>query len=161
MKIQSKLAVMVAALALGVAPALAIAAHPGGKPTSPGNSAGHSHSSMPGPNASMPAKAKAYGKFCQKESKKHVAGQRGTPFSQCVTAMAKLATGKSKSPGQACKGLSKKHVAGMKGTPFSQCVVAAAHLLGSEHGGTTTTSTSTTTPTTTTTSTTSTSSTST
>jgi hypothetical protein len=143
MKIQSKLGMLAAAFALGATPAIAIAAHPGGKPTSPGNSAGHSHgSSAPGPNASGPAKAKAYGKFCQSESKKHVAGQQGTPFSQCVTALAKLATGKAKSPGQACKGLSKKHVSGMKGTPFSQCVVAAAHLLGSHNGGSSTTTSS-------------------
>jgi hypothetical protein len=144
MKIQSKLGAVVGALALGFVPALAIAAHPGGKPSSPGNSAGHSHSSTPGPSASMPAKAKAYGKLCQNESKKHIAGQHGTPFSQCVTAMAKLATGKADSPGQACKGLSKTHVAGMKGTPFSQCVVAAAHLLASQKSGSTTTTTSTT-----------------
>lgn len=144
MKINSRLTATVAAVVLGVAPALALAAHPGGKPTSPGNSAGHSHSSTPGPNASMPSKAKAYGKLCQGESKKHVAGQQGTPFSQCVTAMAKLATGKATSPGQACKGLSKKHVAGTKGTPFSQCVVAAAHLRGAENGGTTSTTTTTT-----------------
>ena len=36
----------------------------------------------------MPTKAKAYGKFCQGESKKHVAGQKGTPFSQCKVAAA-------------------------------------------------------------------------
>ena len=143
MKIQSKLGAVVGVLALGLVPALAIAAHPGGKPSSPGNSAGHSHSSTPGPSASMPAKAKAYGKLCQNESKKHIAGQAGTPFSQCVTAMAKLATHKANSPGQACKGLGKTHVAGMKGTPFSQCVVAAAHLLASEKSGSTTTTTST------------------
>src|SRR3981081_4625107 len=141
MQRQSKLGLVVATFALGFAPALAIASHPGGKPTSPGNSGGHSHSSTPEPNASMPAKAKAYRKFCQNESKKHIAGQTGTPFSQCVTAMAKLATGNAKSPGQACKGLSKKHVAGMKGTPFSQCVVAAAHLLGDKGGSGTGTST--------------------
>ncbi len=33
---------------------------------------------------------KAYGRVCQGESKKHVAGQKGTPFSQCVSAAAKL-----------------------------------------------------------------------
>lgn len=134
MKIQCKLGVVVVMFALGFAPALAIAAHSSGKPSSPGNSAGHAHSSAPGPNASMPANGKGFGKFCQAESKNHVAGEKGSPFSQCVTAMAKLATGRSKSPGQACMGLSKKHVAGMHGTPFSQCVVAAAHLLGGHHG---------------------------
>src|SRR5437016_6160628 len=84
---------------------------------------------QPGPNASLPAKAKAYGRYCQNQSKKHVAGQKGTPFSQCVTAMAKLATGKTDSPKVACSAMSKKHVAGEKGTPFSRCVAAGAKLL--------------------------------
>jgi hypothetical protein len=82
----------------------------------------------PGPNASPAAKAKAYGKHCQGQSKKHVAGQKGTPFSQCVTAMAKLASGQTNSPKVACKALSKKHVAGQKGTPYSMCIRAAAQL---------------------------------
>jgi len=81
----------------------------------------------PGPSASADTKAKAYGKNCQGQSKKHVAGQKGTPFSQCVTAMAKVATSQT-SPTTACKTLSKKHVAGQKGTPYSRCVVAAAKL---------------------------------
>jgi hypothetical protein len=34
---------------------------------------------QPGPGASLPAKAKAYGRYCQTQSKKHVAGQKGTP----------------------------------------------------------------------------------
>ena len=85
-----------------------------------------------GPTASLPAKAKAYGKRCQGVSKKPVSGQKGTPFSQCVTAMAKLATGQTKSPRTACKGLSKKRVAGEKGTPFSKCVSAGAKLLASQ-----------------------------
>ena len=44
--------------------------------------------------APTPAKshgqAKAYGKYCQGESKKHVAGETGTAFSRCVKAAAKL-----------------------------------------------------------------------
>ena len=131
MKIRYRLGLVAAAFTLGVAPALAMAAGAGGMPAMPG----HSHATTPGPNASMPAKAKAYGKDCQTESKKHVAGQKGTPFSQCVTAMAKLATNKSMSPTQACKSLSKKHVSGMKGTPYSQCIVAAAHLRGAKKSG--------------------------
>ena len=86
----------------------------------------------PPPNASLPAKAKAYGRYCQNQSKKHVAGQKGTPFSQCVTAMAKLATGKTDSPKAACSALSKKHVAGEKGTPYSRCVAAGAKLLADQ-----------------------------
>lgn len=87
------------------------------------------------PSASLPAKAKAYGKRCQNESKKHVAGQKGTPFSQCVTAMAKLASRQTTSPRTACKDLSKKHVAGTPGTPFSKCVSDGAKQLASQHEG--------------------------
>jgi hypothetical protein len=87
---------------------------------------------MPGPNASAPTKAKAYGRFCQSESKKHISRQQGTPFSQCVTALAKLGSGASKSPASACSTLSKKHIAGQQGTPFSQCVTAGAKLLASK-----------------------------
>jgi hypothetical protein len=89
---------------------------------------------QPGPSASPPAKAKAYGRHCQNQSKKHVAGQKGTPFSQCVTAMAKLATGTTASPKAACASMSKKHVAGEKGTPFSRCVSAGAKLLKNKKG---------------------------
>jgi hypothetical protein len=71
----------------------------------------------------------AFGFFCQGESKKHVAGTPGTPFSKCVTAMAKLASGSITSPKVACKTESKKHVAGKSGTPFSICVAGGAKLL--------------------------------
>jgi hypothetical protein len=87
-----------------------------------------SDTSTPGPTASGAEKAKAYGKHCQNQSKKHVKGQKGTPFSQCVTAMAKVAHGDVTDPKVACKTLSKKHVKGQKGTPYSRCVVAAAKL---------------------------------
>ncbi|HVD86766.1 MAG TPA: hypothetical protein VNB59_05100, partial [Solirubrobacterales bacterium] len=84
----------------------------------------------PGPGATLPEKAKAYGWYCREESRKHVEGEEGTPFSKCVTAMAKLAHDENDqlSPRQACKEESRKHVAGEKGTPFSRCVVAAAQL---------------------------------
>ena len=118
MRIQLKFGTALATLALGFAPALAMAAHP--------NNGKH------GSQSNSQANANAFGKLCSKESKKHIAGQKGTPFSQCIKAMNKAASGKANSPGQACKGMSKKHVAGMKGTPFSQCVVAAAHLLGNK-----------------------------
>jgi hypothetical protein len=84
---------------------------------------------LPGPAAGLPAQAKAYGRYCKDQSKKHVEGQKGTPFSQCVTAMAKLAKGKADSPREACKELSRKHAAGEKGTPFSRCVKGAKQLL--------------------------------
>jgi hypothetical protein len=79
--------------------------------------------------------AKAYGYYCRNESKKHVAGEKGTPFSRCVTAMAKVGSGKTDSPKAACTGLSKKHTAGGKGTPFSRCVSAASKLLADEQSG--------------------------
>src|SRR5882724_134755 len=95
-------AAAIALAALSVAPALALANgqadlhRPAGVPfngsTNHGrtsNPSGSHTQSTPGPQAVLPAKAKAYGVYCAKESKKHVAGQQGTPFSQCVTAMAK------------------------------------------------------------------------
>jgi hypothetical protein len=129
----SKLAILIGALALCAAPAMA--GQPNGVPpenqgtTHPENQ-GKSHfpATTPGPSAGLPAKAKAYGFYCQGESKKHVDGQKGTPFSQCVTAMAKLANGNTDNPSKACAGESKKRVEGQKGTPFSKCVSAAAKL---------------------------------
>jgi hypothetical protein len=91
--------------------------------------------SPPGPAASVKSKAKAYGKHCQDQSKKHVKGKRGTPFSQCVTAMAKARTGKVESPRVACKDMSRKRAEGEKRTPFSKCVVAAAKLLREQSAG--------------------------
>jgi hypothetical protein len=81
----------------------------------------------------MPAKAKAYGKFCQGQSKQHTAGTPGTPFSMCVTDMAKAANGSSKTARAACKDMSKKHTKGTPGTPFSACVAGAAKLLRQQH----------------------------
>jgi len=104
----------IAALALAV-PAIAIA----GKPT-PGSPAGNQYNKPAG---------HAYGWYCQAESKTHVAGTPGTPFSKCVTAMAKLKSGATSSPKAACAGESKKHVAGTPGTPYSLCVSGGAKLL--------------------------------
>jgi hypothetical protein len=81
-----------------------------------------------GPNASAKAKSRAYGAHCKKESKKRAAGEKGTPFSRCVTAMARLGSGKTSNPRTACKDVSRKRTAGEKGTPFSRCVSAAAKL---------------------------------
>ena len=134
MRFLSKLAVLIGALALCAAPAFA-AGQPSGTPPDnqgtshvPGNGKSHFPETTPGPSAGLPAKAKAYGFYCQNESKKHVDGQKGTPFSVCVTGMAKLANGNTDNPAKACAGESKKHVDGTKGTPFSRCVSAAAKL---------------------------------
>ena len=136
MRITSFLATTTCGLALLIGPGLAAGDPPAGSPGGD-HSAGGQPSRRdglrrrarrpPGPSASSETKAKAYGKNCQGQSKKHVAGQKGTPFSRCVTAMAKVATGKA-NPTTACKTLSSKHVAGQKGTPYSRCVVAAAQL---------------------------------
>ena len=47
----------------------------------------------PGPKASLPEKAKAYGVYCRGFSKKHVEGAKGTPFSRCVVAAAQAKRG--------------------------------------------------------------------
>jgi hypothetical protein len=127
MKFQGKLAIIPAVLALSAAPAVALADAPS-HPTGPPATVTTGKPTTPGPKASLPAKAKAYGTYCKGESRKHVAGMKGTPFSQCVTAMAKLAKGTTSSARTACKAESKKHVSGEKGTPFSRCVSAAAKL---------------------------------
>ncbi len=81
------------------------------------------------PGKGKKGKGHAYGFYCQGQSKKHVAGTKGTPFSACVHAMKALDKGETKSPKKACKELSKKHVAGTKGTPFSNCVTGGKQLL--------------------------------
>jgi len=127
MKLLIRIAVVTGALALAAAPAMA-----GQSPTGQEHGNGPKYApeapQTPGPKAPLPEKAKAYGVYCQGQSKQHVDGQKGTPFSQCVTAMAKAAHNERISARRACKGLSKKHVKGVKGTPFSRCVTAAAKL---------------------------------
>jgi hypothetical protein len=117
MNLQTKAAVLVSGLVLVVAPAVAL----GAKAPAPGSAAT--------PAASQYPKGHAYGFFCKAESKTHVAGTPGTPFSKCVTAMAKLANGSTKSAKAACAPLSKKHLRGTPGTPYSVCVSAGAQLL--------------------------------
>jgi hypothetical protein len=116
-----RLVLITGLVALCATPALAV------PPENQGTA--HKPDNTPGPKASLPAKAKAYGRYCQDQSKKHVKGEKGTPFSRCVTAMAKLANGSVKSPRTACESESKKHVEGEKGTPFSRCVSGGAKLL--------------------------------
>jgi hypothetical protein len=124
MNFKTRLAVLVGALALVLTPTAALAQgveyaaeHPE-----------HPAHPVPGPKSPLPEKAKAYGVNCRSFSKKHVKGEKGTPFSRCVTAMAKAATSAATTAREACQGFSKKHVAGQKGTPFSRCVVAAAQV---------------------------------
>jgi hypothetical protein len=127
MKTAVKVLAVVAALALSAVPAVASA----DKPNEHGNGPQYEtppEKPTPGPSAGLPAKAKAYGRYCKGESKKHVKGQKGTPFSQCVTAMARLANDPATTPAEACAALSKKHIKGEQGTPYSQCVKAGARL---------------------------------
>jgi hypothetical protein len=132
-----RLAVVTGALALASGSALASAppSHPhGAHGATPQSNQGMAHRpSTPDRHAGLPAKAKAYGRYCQGEPKKHVKGMKGTPFSQCVRAMAKLAKGVTKSPRTACTAESKRHVKGQRGTPFSLCVSGGAKLLKHQH----------------------------
>lgn len=139
MKVGTKAALLASGLVLAVSPAVALASGSPSNPGAPDNqgtqtaAASKSESGQPGPGASLPAKARAYGRYCQDQSKTHIARQKGTPFSQCVTAMAKLANGSTTSPKAACATMSKQHVAGQKGTPFSNCVSGGAKLLKDQH----------------------------
>ena len=58
--------------------------------TPPSNDGTEHKPATPGPKAGLPAKAKAYGRYCKDQSKKHVEGEKGTPFSRCVSDGAKL-----------------------------------------------------------------------
>jgi hypothetical protein len=128
------IAPIVGALALTAAPALAGSDHGNGTPPSNQGTAhkqaAQTHTTKtntPGPNASLPTKAKAYGRYCQGTSKEHVAGTPGTPFSRCVTALAKVAHSQATAE-QACKSLSRKKANGAKRSDFSTCVNGAAKL---------------------------------
>ena len=81
-----------------------------------------------------PAKAKAYGKYCQDQSKKKSEGQTKSDFATCVIAMAKAAHDDSTTARQACKAMDKKHTKGEKGTPFSRCRVGVAQMRKDESG---------------------------
>jgi hypothetical protein len=96
MKLRTMLAVLVGALALAVTPATALAAQPE-DPGSQGKGPHYTpevptpeHLQTPGPQASLPEKAKAYGVYCRGKSRKHVKGEKGTAFSRCVVAAAKF-----------------------------------------------------------------------
>lgn len=80
------------------------------------------------PDQQARPRGRALGVYCQDQSKRHVPGTRGTPFSQCVTAMARLREDADETPRAACEDLSRKHVRGERGTPFSRCVVAGNEL---------------------------------
>jgi hypothetical protein len=119
MNFKSKVAALLAVSAMLMVPAAALAGGPAYAPEKPHPP--HPTKPLPGPKASMPEKAAAYGVKCRKEKRTHVKGMKGTPFSQCVNAMARAANGKPAKV--ACKKMLKKHVVkGEKGTPFSRCI---------------------------------------
>ncbi len=129
MRTRLKIALLLTGLiALAAVPALALAQSGEATASREGPSYETAPPPLPGPAASQAEKARAYGRYCKGQSKKHVKGQIGTPFSQCVTAMAKAATNKKLPAQKACTGLSKEHVKGQKGTSFSRCVVGVNEL---------------------------------
>jgi hypothetical protein len=125
MELQTRIAILGGALALAAIPASAPAAGPVYTPAPP----------PPGPKSGLPEQAKAYGRYCKGESKKHVKGEKGTEFSRCVKALKKAANNPHMSPGRVCKGKSKEHVKGEQGTEFSRCVKAVAQLRKDEKEG--------------------------
>ena len=72
------------------------------------------------------------GQYCKGMSKKKIAGQKKTPFAQCVTAMAQINKKSSTAPSQACVSLKKgaKGKAAKKAAQkaFKQCVAAGKKL---------------------------------
>jgi hypothetical protein len=123
MKLHLKLVVGLAVLALGLVPAIGMADGPNYQPEGPNY---QPETTPQGPKT--PPKGKAYGYYCRGESKKHVKGEKGTAFSQCIKAMAQADKNEKVTAKKACKELSKKHVKGQKGTPFSICVKGVAQM---------------------------------
>jgi hypothetical protein len=134
MRLQLRIALMTGIFVLGVSSVALATGRPEGVP--PGEGAAHAHQGSgptytpgePGPKEGLPAQAKAYGRYCQGESKEHVKGEKGTAFSRCVTNMAQAANHANMAPGRVCKGESKEHVKGEKGTAFSRCVKGVVAL---------------------------------
>ena len=124
MKLRFKLVAGLAVLALGLVPAMAGAVsyqpeyHPE-HPTTP-----------QGPKTEP--KGHAYGYHCRGFSKKHVKGQKGTPYSQCVHALKVADHSDTTTAKKACKALktaANKHKAhGDKGTAFSRCIKAVNQM---------------------------------
>ena len=78
MKLQIKIGVLAGVLALMALPGIAMA--------DPTDTPAPEYKPAPPP----PPHAKAYGRYCQGKSKKHVKGEKGTEFSRCVKAAAQL-----------------------------------------------------------------------
>jgi hypothetical protein len=123
-----KLALLFGALVLAVVPAMALAA-PSEKGAEKGKGSEKKADPTPGPKAGLPAKAKAYGRYCKEASRKKEEGEKQSEFARCVTRMARAANNERMAARKACRGLSKKHEPkGEKGTEFSRCVKGVAQL---------------------------------
>ena len=133
MKLTRNIALVMATLAFGAAPAVAIASGNSKSANAPGHT--KTTKTKPATTSNTSSSTKAYGRYCQNMSKTRVSGTtlKGTPFSQCVIAMAQLAKSSKTTPKTACAGMSKKHVQGVKQTVFSKCVSDAAKLRASTH----------------------------
>jgi len=119
MKLRSKFLAGLAVLAVGAVPGVAAATGPEYAPDHP-------------PKTHQP-KGHAYGYYCRAESRKHVQGTPGTPFSACVKAAARADHNDQVTAREACKAESKKHVKGQQGTPFSICVKGVAQMRKDKH----------------------------
>jgi hypothetical protein len=127
MKIMVKIALVTGALALACGNSALAAGQPEGTPPHGKKAKGNGPTytpgeGTPGPKNGLPSQAKAYGRRCKGESKKHVKGEKGTAFSRCVANLKQAANNENMAPGRVCKGESKEHVKGEKGTAFSRCV---------------------------------------
>jgi len=121
MKLHAKFVAGLAVLALAVLPATAgaVSYHPEYQPEHP-----------PTPPPAAQPQGHAYGFYCQGFSKKHVKGEKGTPFSQCVHAMKQADHNENLNAKKACQAFKgQKHTPhGDKGTPFSRCVKGVNQL---------------------------------
>jgi hypothetical protein len=126
MKLRILITMGLAVFALALVPATGMADGPDYQPEGPSYHPEHPNNTPKGPKTAP--KGNAYGYYCRGESKKHVKGVKGTPFSLCVRAHKRAANQPDLTPKQACKDLKgQKHVAhGDKGTPFSRCVKSVA-----------------------------------
>ncbi|HET8954291.1 MAG TPA: hypothetical protein VFN18_01380 [Solirubrobacterales bacterium] len=130
MKLRRTLVLGLAVLSLGLFPAAGVADGPDYQPTPEGPKYEHPNHPPQGPKSEPPGKA--YGYHCRGFSKKHVKGQKGTPFSQCVHAL-KVADNNDKTTAKkACKSLktaaNKHKPLGEKGTAFSRCIKAVNEM---------------------------------
>ncbi len=119
----TRIAALTAALALTVTPALAAQPDRASSPNRSSADIGVPTSVQdPQPPATeAKSRGKAHGRYCRGQSKKHVKGEKGTAFSRCVKAMARLDKDERKSARAACKAIE-------KGLERRQCVKAAREL---------------------------------